>query len=643
MPGFRRVLASTMFAILLCPYLHSTAFADGPSTTSALTPLVVSATRIPTPEDEVGSSITLITAEDIARKQERTLPDLLRDVPGLNVVQTGSPGGVTSVFTRGTNANHTKVFVDGIDVSDPSTPNDAFDYSQLLASDIERVEVLRGPQSGLYGSDAIGGVINVITKKGEGPVKLHASLEGGSFGTFNQTAGLRGSASRFDYTFDFQHFRSGDTPVTPRNLIPPGRSFHDDAYDNKSYSTKLGARITDNFDIGAVARYIDTMLRSTSDDFLGPEDEPSHSDNHDIFTRGWAHSTLFSGALDQTFGVGYTRYHRRYFDPNPGSGPASLYRGDRVKLDYQGNVILVHDQILTFGAEHQVDGIDDSTLVRAHQQNDAGFAQLQSAFGRLFNTLSLRYDHNSRFGGKATFRVAPSLLIGETGTRLKGSVGTGFKAPSLDQLFTSYPQFNFFANPNLKPEKSLGWDLGFEQDLLDKQVKFGATYFDNHIKDLIDYNDTFTTQINIGKAQTHGVESFVSYAPLSNLDLRADYTHAIARDEIRHQDLLHRPKNKASLNASWRPTAQASLSATVIYTGSAIDIARSGFPSGLTRRHYTLVDLAGSYDLGHGVTAFARIDNLLDRDYRDPIGFRRPGFGGFAGIRVELTPADWRH
>lgn len=645
MPEFRCIIARTLLALLPVLSAHlSRALADPSAGASALSPMVVSATRLPTPDDEVGSSVTVITADDIARKQLRTLPDVLRDVPGLTIRQTGSAGGPALVSMRGTNPNHTKVFVDGIDVGDPTTPNGAFDYSQLLASDIERVEVLRGPQSGLYGSDAVGGVINIITKKGDGPLRLHGSLEGGSFGTFNQTAGARGSVSRFNYAFDFQHLHAAETPVTPRRLIPPGRSFNDDYYDNKTYSTKLGAQITDNFGIGAVARYVDTKLRSTSDDLIGPEDVPSHSDNHELFTRGTAHLVLFDGAFDQTFGVGYTRYHRRYFDPNPGSGPQSLYRGDRVKLDYQGNVRLMPGQVLTLGAEHQVDHIDDNVPVRGRVRNDAGFAQLQSRFGeRFFNALSVRYDHNSRFGGKATFRVAPSFLIPEAGTRLKGSVGTGYKAPSLDQLYTDYPAFGFFANPDLKPERSLGWDLGFEQALFGDQVKFGATYFHNTIKDLIDYNSSFTTYANVGRAETHGVESFISYAPMETLRFRVDYTHTIARNRITDQDLLRRPRNKASLNATWSPTVRASLSATVTYIGPAIDVARSGFPSGLTRHRYTMVNLAGSYDLGRGVTAFARLDNLLDKDYQDPIGFRRPGLGAFAGMLFSLNPADWMH
>ncbi len=164
--------------------------------TQVLPPIVVSPTTIPTPVDQVASSVTVITAGDIQRQQIRTVPDALNTVPGLNVVQSGGPGGQTSVFMRGTNSNHVKVLIDGIDASDPSIANGTFDFAHLLTGDIEQIEVLRGPQSGLYGSDAIGGVISITTKKGEGPPKVKASVEGGSFQTFNQTAGLERIAGR---------------------------------------------------------------------------------------------------------------------------------------------------------------------------------------------------------------------------------------------------------------------------------------------------------------------------------------------------------------------------------------------------------------------------------------------------------------
>jgi vitamin B12 transporter len=273
--------------------------------------------------------------------------------------------------------------------------------------------------------------------------------------------------------------------------------------------------------------------------------------------------------------------------------------------------------------------------------NSAGFVQLQSSFGdRLFNTLSLRYDGNSQFGGQITYRAAPSLLIPETGTRLKGSVGSGYKAPVLSQLYDNFPAFNFFGNPALKPETSLGWDVGFEQRLAGDRVRFGSTYFQNDIRNLIDYNDSFTTFVNVGRASTWGVESFAAYNPIASLKLRADHTYVVAQDDIQHKELLRRPRNKASLTAEWKATGALSVTASVLYIGPRIDVSRNGLTSGLANNRYTLVNLAASYDLGHGITAFGRINNLLDRHYQDPVGFLHPSLGVFAGMRVALDAAS---
>jgi vitamin B12 transporter len=272
-------------------------------TSSQQQAIVVSPTAIETPIDQVASSVTVITAKDIERDQRRTVPDALSTVPGLNVVQSGGPGGLTSVFTRGTNANHTKVLIDGIDVSDPSNPARVFDLGQLLTSDIQQIEVLRGPQSGLYGADALGGVISVITKKGEGPPRATGMIEGGSFGTFNQTAALSGSDDRFNYAFNVAHFRATDIPVTPLQLLPPGQKAIGNNYDNMTYSTKLGADLSENLTLNAVARYTDATLRFTGDTFdpvtftSFPAAAQSTQTVHQLFTRGEAVWSVLDGRI----------------------------------------------------------------------------------------------------------------------------------------------------------------------------------------------------------------------------------------------------------------------------------------------------------------------------------------------------------
>ena len=284
----------------------------------ALDELVVSPTGAPTPAREIASSVTVVTSKEIERQQRRTLPQALAAVPGLNLVQTGGPGGLTSVFMRGTNSNHVKVLIDGIEVNDPSTPNRSFDFGQMLTTDIERVEVLRGPQSGLYGANALGGVIAITTRRGDGPPKVTGSLEAGSHGTFNQSIGLRGGDDRFDYAFGVSHFRAETTPVTPHDLVPAGRRRNPNSYDNWSYSARLGAKLTDTVSLDWIGRYVDGQLLFTGDSgFPSLPDAFRSSQNYrQAFTRGEAVWDPFDGRFVNRFGVAYSNQDRSNRRPN---------------------------------------------------------------------------------------------------------------------------------------------------------------------------------------------------------------------------------------------------------------------------------------------------------------------------------------
>jgi vitamin B12 transporter len=615
--------------------------AGSPGSPDSVESVIVSATRVPTPESEIASSVTVITAEDIAARQERSLPDILKDVPGLNIVRTGGPGGQTVVFMRGTNSNHTKVLVDGIDVSDPSSSNASFDFSQFLTEDIERVEVLRGPQSGLYGSDAIGGVINIITKSGQGPAQFQASAEGGSFATFNQTAGVRGSVERFHFNANVEHFHSGATPVTPLDLLAPGEIRNDDYYDNLTAATKLGYDVAQNFDVGFVARYTNSHLRVTGDDFSTfpsfPAAQQTRSSTSEYYGRATAHLVSFEGFLDQTLGVSYTRKRTSTLEPD--SPQESLDTGERTKIDWQGALKFTPAHTLVLGAEHARDSIGEP--ISAANNIDSGYAELQSKLLEgLYAAVNARYDKNDRFGGKVTYRVAPAYTIPGTGMKLKASVGSGFKAPTLSELFQSFPDFFFIANPNLRPETSTGYDLGVEQALVGQTLRVGVTYYSNRIRNLIVAapapDGINLSYANIGRARTNGVESFVAYSPIEAVTLRADYTYTQATDDGTDQELLRRPKHKASLNAGWQATHALSLNATVLTLSSWIDGNRDFSVPRLSAPGYTVVNLAGSFDVNKHLSVFGRVDNLFDRRYQNPVGFLQPTVGAFAGIRAQL-------
>ncbi len=643
---------------------------------------VVSPTTVVTPSEQSASSVTVITAGDIENRQLRTVPDALASVPGLNVVQTGGPGGQTSMFIRGTNSNHVKVLVDGIDMSDPSNPNATFDFGQLLTGDIERIEVLRGPQSGLYGSDAIGGVISITTKAGNGPPKLTLSTEGGSFGTTNERASFSGSQADFNYVFNVQHLQAASTPVTPSYDLAPGEGRNNDFYDNWTYSTKLGAKLTDTLSVNLVGRYTDSKLHFTGDDFTDffPTSfaEPIQNTqlDHQLFGRAEVVWSPIAG-FKNFFGVNYTNEWTWTFDPNPDSGvtpavlPPTINLGTRVKEDYRGELQVAPGQLLLFGAEDQNEtlrtnstniydlGTNTETFftTNAERRNDAGWLELQNQLTKQFYIVSnVRYDANEDFGDHTTFRVAPVYIVPDTDTKLKGSYGTGFKAPSLQDLYASFPPF-FLANPNLKPEESTGWDAGFEQPIANDRFRFGSTYFRNDIRNLITTVTTTTPGVsslgNVNVASTFGAETFAAWQVTQGLNLRADYTYTVAKADstltcvvgaCTGEQLLRRPKNKASLTATWQATDRLSLTSTLLYVGPWWDITRqleppSGFSLLTKAPGFTTVNLAANYALRDDLTLFARIDNLFNKQYEDPIGYMRPGFGAYAGIRLTVGGA----
>ncbi|TLZ34667.1 MAG: TonB-dependent receptor [Gammaproteobacteria bacterium] len=628
----RRVSVSALLACSILPVWAGSG-AQAAADPEALQLIVVTATRIPTPEAELASSVTVVTADEIAAQQQRTFADVLRNIPGLNVVQQGGPGSVTSVFMRGNSSNHSKVLVDGIDVGDPSNANAAFDFGQLLTADIERVEVLRGPQSGLYGSDAIGGVINVITRSGSGPMKAAASVEGGSFNSFNQTIGLSGSQNAFHYAANVAHLHSGTTPVTPLDLLGPGEQRNDDYYDNFTVSTKLGLDVTPSFDLGLVARYTSTHLNYTGEDFSTfpalPAAEQSESNTDEYYGRATARLALLKGALNQTLGVAFMRNQTATLQPQT---PETLNAGERVKVDWQGALRLAGSETLLLGAEDARDEI--SQPLSASTRIDSGYVELQSRLGgHWYSALNARYDDNDRFGGKLTWRIAPAWVSTATGTKLKASVGTGFKAPTLGELFQDFPQFLFFANPNLRPESSVGYDAGIEQGLAGNRLRVGATYYHNRIRDLI--TPTATTWANVGRATTDGVESFIAWQPARQLALRVAHTYTEASDDLAHQELLRRPKHKGTLNVSWRPREALLLDLSVLSVSTWVDGNRDFSIPRLDAPGYTTVNLAAAPDVTRTFTVFGRLDNLFDRRYQNPVGFLQPAFGVFAGIRAK--------
>ncbi|MDE2577259.1 MAG: TonB-dependent receptor [Hyphomicrobiales bacterium] len=666
-------MSSRSFAAALCGVsFFAVSAAAGPQPAAMLDEITISANATPTPRDKTGSSVTVLTDKDIEASQRRSVPSVLQTVPGLNVVQAGGVGGQTSVFLRGTNANHVKVLIDGIDVSDPSTPNNAFDFGTLQTADIERIEILRGPQSGLYGSDAIGGVISITTKRGEGKPKVSFMGEGGSFGTFREALNVRGAHERVDYAFNIAHVKVADQPVTPATLLQPGQIAHGNAYENWMFSGNVGAQINDVFSARVIARHVDSHLRFTGDDyapwwlFLPPRPGDWQSMQRDSQTalRGELAARLMDGRWISTASASIMRDDTLIENAVTRSGynPPNQNIGERVKFDWRNEFAIMPGHKVIAGVETQRDTIHIPMLdpsqadTRAGVNNSAAYVEYLGQFGDYVSlAANARYDKNGAFGGRATYRIAPSFQLPVTGTILKASYGTGFKAPTLNQLFVSYPSFFYYANPALRPETSRGFDIGFEQPLFEDKARFGVAYFNNRIHNLIQATYDPTTFIsslgNIGSAKTYGFEAFASLKISESFSLRADYTYTIARDaspisnwpaEIARivaegtpqADLLRRPRRKASLQATWKPTDRLTLHGSIVNVSGWIDADRFYTIPRLKAPGYTLVNLAGAYDFAPGVTVTARVENILNARYQNPVGFMSPGRAAYVGMKM---------
>ena len=641
-PRLRPLLQSASFVAIIASLSTGAAAQPVPPQNVLPTIEVISATTVPTPEAHIASSVTVVTSQDIEREQRRTVADVLANVPGLNIVQAGGPGKQTSIFMRGTESNHVKVLIDGIDAGNPGNPAGAFDFANLLAGDIERIEVLRGPQSGLYGANAIGGVISITTKRGSGPAKATALVEGGSFGTANQIGTLSGSKGPFDYAFNVVHAHTDGTSNVPLYLQPPGKPRLTDYYDNVTVSTRLGLQIADDFRINSVARYTDADLQFVQN----PGELRSRQLVHQLFTRQEAVWSGFNGRFVNYFGGSYTDQWSSNIGPVPNGVLAapSVNRGERTKVDWRGVTALAPGHTLITGAEHELEKAHSPTN-RGENTNTAGYAQLQSEIAqRFFLAANVRQDENGMFGGATTYRVAPAILIPITDTKLKFTYGTGFKAPALDELlFDSIsPFFRFLANPNLRPERSRGWDAGFEQPFFDNRLRFGATYFENDIIDLITFAPlpplngvSQATSINIDRAKTSGVETFLFVQPVRQFWVRGDYTYTKAIDYVTGLDLLRRPTHKGSVAVAWLPTEALTLSATVLMVGEWVDVSRAApFVNRPIVPGYTVVNLAADYRLNEYAKIFGRVDNLFDERYENPNGFERPGLAVYAGMRL---------
>ena len=586
---------------------------------SSLGEIVVTATRNATPIEQIGNTIYVVTAKEIEQKQKRTVAEALESVPGVTVSRSGGIGGqATSVFIRGAESRFTLVLINGIPMNDPSSVGDTYNFDRINIDNIERIEVLEGSQSTLYGSRAIGGVINIITKKSTNKNVVFSS-EAGSFNTFKNAGSIAGGNEKIQFLFDISQLNAGGVTV---NSAQPDK----DAYHLTSFTSNISITPDAVTDINLLAKKM--LSNANYDDTYSPNTSPYVKSNETILGLT-ASRSFFNEQWKSEFIIGQDKITRDYLE----SSYPSHYEGKIDKYSWLNTYKPIKSNSITLGFEKLFEEATTNSFTPHHDAINSLFAQDQATiFEDVYLTVGGRIDDHNQFGTHGTYKVAAAYTIKEQRITLRSSLGTGFKAPSLAQLYDSSWGSN---NPNLKPEKSKSWDVGFDKTLVFLQSKLGVSWFHNTYTDLI--SSSFATHwqnTNIAHAQSSGLGLNLSVIPSKDLTISTNYTYTKTRDD-QGQELLRRPQNQFNVSGDYRLSATVKLGAELTYVGSRQDYINITGPKGEVGGYY-LVNMTGSYDINKSLQLFARVNNLFDRSYQNVSGYNNPGIATYAGIKASF-------
>ncbi len=604
--------------------------------------IVVTATRSETPLGRVGSSVTVIDRQEIERSQEVLVSDLLTQSPGVSFSRNGGIGGLTSVRIRGAEAEQTVLLIDGIKLNDPSSAGGGFNFAHLLTRGIERIEVLRGPQSTLWGSQAIGGVVNVITRA-PGADRADLSVEGGSRGTAQVRGEVSGKSGRLGYVLGGGYFRTNGISAFARALGGIER----DGYRNLGANARLTYQISDAVDVDVRGWF----SRGRNEFDQPTRDTADFGKNRDIVGYAGLNVRAFGGRLRNRFSTSLTRTKRDQFNLDLAVPRTFDADGRNDRLEYQGQAELLRGLSAVFGAETERQEFRSAspTVRNPNPAPTTGKVRLNSVFAELQAqplpgvslTGGLRQDDHSRFGGATTGRATAALTPDDGRTVARASYGTGFKAPTLFQLLSQ------FGNIDLQPERGRGWDAGIERSFAGDRLRLGATYFGRRSTDLIEFVSCFRNRDvrcrtrpqgffdNIRRTKVEGLELSAAVLPMERLLLRGHYTLTDAENASRGtanfgKQLPRRPKHNGFAELVYSPIDRLETSVAVTRSGASFDDAAN-----LNRLDdYTLVDVRLRYTLSQSAEIFGRVENLFDETYETTRRFGSPGRGAFVGARL---------
>jgi vitamin B12 transporter len=614
-------LAACSFALARAqtPAMPPVRLAQGPEPVEGLAPFVTTATRTPADQQTIGTSMDVITGAELARRQISSLAQALGSATGAPHFSSGAGGAINSLFLRGSNSNQTLFLIDGLRANDPNT-----DYQVYLGGACvgacDNLEVAHGPQSTLYGGEAVGGVISLRAQRGAGAPSGSVSAEAGSFGTVQGALAAQGERGANAWNFSAQGGRTEND--RPNNF-----------FDSTNATLRLDHKLSERTSVGGTIRWFHGVYGDPGDRFTNDPDNSEREDN--VLATAFADVKLADAWTAHAVLGGQDR---RFVAETPRVGRATgitVVKNRRAVLDTQTSYSGIERQRFTGGFTAEANHTRNTGFgdINKKQGLLAVFAQDEwSPVDDVYLTGGLRSDDFDTFGRATTGRATAAWLVASRTVKLRASYGTAFRSPSFLDLYGKSAFYH--GNPNLAPERGRGWDAGADFYFAQKRGTLSATWFDTRFTDLIASSPDFSSVINIQRARTRGAELAAQASLPAAVELRASFTYLEAENLTSHTRLLRRPRQSGSLDA-WHDFGRGvSAGAGGTFSAHRRDVNAKTFAQ-IDAEDYTVTRLYGAYKVTQWVTFKVRVENLLDEKYEEVNGYPALGRGVFAG-------AEWK-
>lgn len=596
--------------------------------------IVVTATGIEMPRSDVGQAITIIDRDLLENRQSAFIGDILAEVPGVAVVRSGGPGAQSSVFIRGANSSQTLVLIDGVRINDPSSPNGAFDFGALVTGNVDRVEVLRGPNSVVWGSQAIGGVVTVRNAIPRAGLAVRAGAEYGAHDSVRGNVNVAGTSGKIAFSFGAGHQRTDGISTIKAGTERDG--FEGTALNGRAEITLSDALSLD------LRGYYNHDVVELDDPFGLSADSPSDTRTNQLIGYAGLKFSLLGGRFKSRIAYTHTDIDRDGRDPMQ---PVlftnyNVYsiNGTIDRYEYQGNFEIAKGAQIVFGGEHEKSKASVFYPANGGTRPDRADSKVTSFYGQailrpvtgLTLTGGVRHDDYDLYGAETTFGANAAYSPNDGKTVLRGTYAEGFRAPTLTESVMP------FGNVALKPETVKSYDLGIEQHLIDDKVTVAATYFHRTSRDQIVFSFTTFQSENIQRVKAEGVEMELSVRPTETLELAANYSFVDSRDKspgLTSDNLVaRRPRNQANVSIDWTSPVKLKFGASMRMVGDSYDDNANSKPLD----GYALASIRASYPLTQNLEVYGRIENLFDADYEVAEGYAVLGRAAYAGVRLKL-------